>query len=261
MWQEITCGSTSPTPRYCHACVAYPSGNNTTSVLVFGGCDADRNYSDIQLLEISPDEVPGASTEQSQSSAANAELLKQTEALRAENAAQQERIRELEEELRKRETELSEAQVRQNSDGPQPRRRKKKKKAENKVEAEEGVSGMEELEAEDEEEHTDRQTSEMSTTDTDQQRKPSRRKKKKRRRRSADAGSPEDDGEDRFEEDEVDVGNVAQPGPSPGTLDLANLPRNPSSVPNSYPGRLPALDNKPGGNADLFPPLRPRGGD
>eukprot|EP01062_Namystynia_karyoxenos_P065288 TRINITY_DN5875_c0_g1_i1.p1 TRINITY_DN5875_c0_g1~~TRINITY_DN5875_c0_g1_i1.p1 ORF type:complete len:589 (+),score=155.39 TRINITY_DN5875_c0_g1_i1:152-1918(+) len=59
MWREVSCSSTTPCARYCHASVSYPIEGGGHAVLVFGGCDADRNYADVQILEIRPEDIPG----------------------------------------------------------------------------------------------------------------------------------------------------------------------------------------------------------
>eukprot|EP00754_Rhynchopus_humris_P005703 Rhum_TRINITY_DN12825_c0_g1::Rhum_TRINITY_DN12825_c0_g1_i1::g.54780::m.54780 len=54
MWHEITTISVPPTARYCHAAVSYRTSKDEGRwcVLLYGGCDSEHNYSDVQVLEI-----------------------------------------------------------------------------------------------------------------------------------------------------------------------------------------------------------------
>eukprot|EP01064_Diplonema_japonicum_P005010 TRINITY_DN13321_c0_g1_i4.p1 TRINITY_DN13321_c0_g1~~TRINITY_DN13321_c0_g1_i4.p1 ORF type:complete len:501 (+),score=88.78 TRINITY_DN13321_c0_g1_i4:68-1504(+) len=53
-WQELIPRTPPPASRYCHTAISYQStdGLSDWSMLLFGGCDSDHNYSDVQLLEI-----------------------------------------------------------------------------------------------------------------------------------------------------------------------------------------------------------------
>eukprot|EP01012_Entosiphon_sulcatum_P030403 TRINITY_DN3747_c0_g1_i1.p1 TRINITY_DN3747_c0_g1~~TRINITY_DN3747_c0_g1_i1.p1 ORF type:complete len:553 (+),score=71.14 TRINITY_DN3747_c0_g1_i1:94-1752(+) len=82
-WTEIDCYSSTPAARYCHAACYWPCGSgHAAQMLVFGGCDADRNFADIQLLDL--DEVG--------ESGRDSEL----ERLRQQNTALSERVHALE---------------------------------------------------------------------------------------------------------------------------------------------------------------------
>ncbi|KAJ9467460.1 Nitrile-specifier protein 5 [Diplonema papillatum] len=126
-WEEIFSQSVAPSARYCHCAVSYPTTEGAWTVLVFGGCDSDHNYSDIQQLEI------GGNTNIAQKSC---ELEAETKRLQAIVDAQQDTINTLKSKLEQLDnlssTKGNEDNVSDDEDEEAETRSRKKKKKKGK---------------------------------------------------------------------------------------------------------------------------------
>eukprot|EP01063_Lacrimia_lanifica_P009500 TRINITY_DN1649_c3_g1_i1.p1 TRINITY_DN1649_c3_g1~~TRINITY_DN1649_c3_g1_i1.p1 ORF type:complete len:511 (+),score=163.54 TRINITY_DN1649_c3_g1_i1:182-1714(+) len=81
VWQEVILRSTPPAARYCHGAASYVVNEEEDkwAMIVFGGCDSDANFSDIQILEIE-----GAAKEKDDKS--TVKLKKEIQQMKEENA-------------------------------------------------------------------------------------------------------------------------------------------------------------------------------